>query len=196
VHLTSSLHFGICLGGSATLYVPFCIAEWTSPVTTKSLYIVPAPFTPVSTKPTSVYSRFAHPTARVIGGFGYIFKITKLQPEVQSFSAPMYLPALFYFNNAFSVTFNTRKLLLQHLTVVCILCPSKNAVGLLPSFCYLHQDTHSSYKKLAVLWFNEALCLVSSSVVADSFRLRNRQLLVAAKRYGQGYNVNKIDLNV
>ena len=29
----------------------------------------------------------------------------------------------------------------------------------------------------------EALYFVSSSVVADSFRLRNRQLLVAAKRY-------------
>jgi hypothetical protein len=41
--------------------------------------------------------------------------------------------------------------------------------------------THNStYKKLAVQWLNEALCFVSSSVVADSFRLRNRQLLVAA----------------
>jgi hypothetical protein len=44
---------------------------------------------------------------------------------------------------------------------------------------------NSTYKKLAVQWLNEALCLVSSSVVADSFRLRNRQLLVAAKRYVQ-----------
>jgi hypothetical protein len=43
---------------------------------------------------------------------------------------------------------------------------------------------NSTYKKLAVQWLNEALCFVSSSVVADSFRLRNRQLLVAAKRYG------------
>jgi hypothetical protein len=42
---------------------------------------------------------------------------------------------------------------------------------------------NSTYKKLAVKWLNEALCFVSSSVVADSFRLRNRQLLVAAKRY-------------
>ncbi len=41
---------------------------------------------------------------------------------------------------------------------------------------------NSTYKKLAVQWFNEALCFVLSSVVADSFRLRNRQLLVAAKR--------------
>ena len=42
---------------------------------------------------------------------------------------------------------------------------------------------NSTYKKLAVQWLNEALYFVSSSVLADSFRLRNRQLLVAAKRY-------------
>jgi hypothetical protein len=41
---------------------------------------------------------------------------------------------------------------------------------------------NSSYNKLAVQCLNEALCLVSSSVLADSFRLRNRQLLVAANR--------------
>jgi hypothetical protein len=43
-----------------------------------------------------------------------------------------------------------------------------------------------TYKKLAVQWLNEVWCFVSSSVLADSFVLRNRQLLVAAKRYGQG----------
>jgi hypothetical protein len=32
---------------------------------------------------------------------------------------------------------------------------------------------NSTYKKLAVQWLNEALCFVSSSVVADSFVLRN-----------------------
>jgi len=42
---------------------------------------------------------------------------------------------------------------------------------------------NSTYKKLAVQWLNEALYFVSSSVLADSFVLRNRQLLVAAKRY-------------
>jgi hypothetical protein len=41
---------------------------------------------------------------------------------------------------------------------------------------------NSTYKKLAVQWLHEALCFVSSSVLADSFRLRNRQLLVAATR--------------
>jgi hypothetical protein len=39
-----------------------------------------------------------------------------------------------------------------------------------------------TYKKLAVKWLNEVLCFVSSSVLADSLVLRNRQLLVAAKR--------------
>jgi len=33
---------------------------------------------------------------------------------------------------------------------------------------------------LAVQWLNEALCFVLSSLLADSFVLRNRQLLVAA----------------
>jgi len=42
---------------------------------------------------------------------------------------------------------------------------------------------NSTYKKLAVQWLNEALCFVSSFVVADSLMLRNRQLLVAANRY-------------
>jgi hypothetical protein len=41
---------------------------------------------------------------------------------------------------------------------------------------------NSTYKKLAVQWLNEALCFISSSAVADSLVLRNRQLLVAAKR--------------
>ena len=42
---------------------------------------------------------------------------------------------------------------------------------------------NSTYKKLAVQWLNGAFCFVSSSVLADSLVLRNRQLLIAAKRY-------------
>jgi hypothetical protein len=42
--------------------------------------------------------------------------------------------------------------------------------------------SNSTYKKLAVQYLNEALCLVSSSVVEESLVLQNRQLLVAAKR--------------
>jgi len=50
-----------------------------------------------------------------------------------------------------------------------------------------------TYKKLAVQWLNEAWCFVSSFVVADSLVLRNRQLLVAAKRYAQGQKPNNKD---
>jgi len=47
------------------------------------------------------------------------------------------------------------------------------------------RTANSTYKKLAVQWLKEALCFVSSSVVSDRLVLRNRQLLVAAKRYLQ-----------
>ena len=47
---------------------------------------------------------------------------------------------------------------------------------------------NSTYPKVATQWLNQALYSVSSSVVADSFRLRNRQLLVAAKFYRQSFN--------
>ena len=46
---------------------------------------------------------------------------------------------------------------------------------------------NSGFKKLAVQWLNEHLCFVSSSVVADSFVLRNRQLLKPPKRYSQWF---------
>jgi hypothetical protein len=57
----------------------------------------------------------------------------------------------------------------------------------------LHQEIkltahNSTYKKLAVQWLNQALCFVSSFVVADSLVLRNRQLLVAANRCMQAEN--------
>ena len=44
---------------------------------------------------------------------------------------------------------------------------------------------NSGFKKLAVTCLNEHLCFVSSAVLADSFVLRNRQLLKPANRYGQ-----------
>jgi hypothetical protein len=47
---------------------------------------------------------------------------------------------------------------------------------------YKKRRHNRTYKKLAVQWLNEALYFVSRSVVADSFVLRNRQLLVAANR--------------
>lgn len=39
--------------------------------------------------------------------------------------------------------------------------------------------------KKQVQWLNEALYFVLSSMGADSLYLRNRQLIVAAKRYSQ-----------
>ena len=39
-----------------------------------------------------------------------------------------------------------------------------------------------TYPQVAVQWLNEALCFVSSSVVADSLVLRNRHLRVAENR--------------
>jgi hypothetical protein len=50
---------------------------------------------------------------------------------------------------------------------------------------------NSTYKKLALQWLNEALCFVSSFVVADSLVLRNRQLLVAANRCATLWNVSR-----
>ncbi|NBV09635.1 MAG: hypothetical protein EBS09_11105 [Flavobacteriia bacterium] len=41
---------------------------------------------------------------------------------------------------------------------------------------------NKGFKKLAVQWLNEHLCFVSSVVLADSFVLRNRQLLKPPKR--------------
>jgi len=42
--------------------------------------------------------------------------------------------------------------------------------------------------KKRVQWLNEALCFVSSFLVADSFVLRNPLLRQAPKRYAQCFN--------
>jgi hypothetical protein len=44
---------------------------------------------------------------------------------------------------------------------------------------------NSTYKKLAVQWLNEVQFFNQTFVQVDSFVLRNRQLLIAAKRYRQ-----------
>jgi hypothetical protein len=49
------------------------------------------------------------------------------------------------------------------------------------------------YKKLAVQWLNEALCFAPSSVLADRFVLRNRQLLKPAKRCEKTKFLNYLD---
>ena len=68
------------------------------------------------------------------------------------------------------------------LFIVCHLLSNINkSINMTPSDSK-STTPNSTYKKLAVQWLNEALCFVSSSVVAESFVLRNRQLLVAANR--------------
>jgi len=42
---------------------------------------------------------------------------------------------------------------------------------------------NSTYKKLAVHWLNEVQFFNQTFVQVESFVLRNRQLLIAAKRY-------------
>ncbi len=51
-------------------------------------------------------------------------------------------------------------------------------------------SANSGFKKLAVQWLNEHLFFVSSVVLADSFVLRNRQLLKPAKRYRATADLN------
>jgi len=47
--------------------------------------------------------------------------------------------------------------------------------------CEIKTTANSTYKKLAIQWFHEALWFVSISAVADSLVFRKRQLLLAAK---------------
>jgi hypothetical protein len=53
---------------------------------------------------------------------------------------------------------------------------------LLERTIFIIQGAHSSYKKLAVQWLNEVQFFNQTFVQVDSFVLRNRQLLIAAKR--------------
>jgi hypothetical protein len=64
-------------------------------------------------------------------------------------------------------------------------CLSNRTADSKPDYRKEQRRHNSTYKKLAVQWLNEVLCFVSSFVVADSFVLRHRQLLVAANRYNQ-----------
>jgi hypothetical protein len=60
------------------------------------------------------------------------------------------------------------------------------------------QRTTTANRRLAkkrVQWLNEALFFVPSFVLADSLVLRNRQLLVAAKRYASCLVPNTLKLN-
>ncbi len=48
-----------------------------------------------------------------------------------------------------------------------------------------HRSDNRRLAKKRVQWLNEALCFVSSSVLANSLVLRNRQLLKPAKRQSE-----------
>lgn len=48
--------------------------------------------------------------------------------------------------------------------------------------------TNSTYKKLAIKWLYKVQFFNQTFVQVDSFVLRNRQLLIAAKRLVQGYD--------
>jgi len=61
-------------------------------------------------------------------------------------------------------------------------------IELLTKLCFSYSvdrrpACNSSYKKLAVQWLNEVPFFNQTFVQVDSFVLRNRQLLIAAKRY-------------
>jgi len=64
-----------------------------------------------------------------------------------------------------------------------------------------NHDRHGSFggnstcKALAAQWLIEALCFVSSSFVADSIELRNRQLLLAINRCQKDYKKSQVCLS-
>jgi hypothetical protein len=49
------------------------------------------------------------------------------------------------------------------------------------------RTANSTYKKLAFHWLNEVLCFLLNLLFAVGLVLRNRQLLVAAKRCPQAF---------
>jgi len=58
------------------------------------------------------------------------------------------------------------------------------------------QTHNSTYKKLAVQWLQDVQFSNETFVVTDNLRLRNRQLLVAAKRYAACYDDPNQDNNL
>jgi len=119
-----------------------------------------------------------------------LFQAATSQPTMQSLQESIFYPTHIKLKNKKFPTLQKNKTSF-HRTVQTLTDTDLNANCFEKSGCKLDTSTlrtdrrasgNSTYKKLAVQWLNEALCFVSSSVVADSFRLRNRQLLVAAKR--------------
>ena len=108
---------------------------------------------------------------------GIFFKRVFFSPTQEKF-----LPPFLFLIKLFSPT--------HRLTANSTSCAS-NVNRFLDSVCGLDTTAlrtdrrasgNSGFKKLAVQWLNEHLCFLSSVVLADSFVLRNRQLLKPAKR--------------
>jgi hypothetical protein len=79
------------------------------------------------------------------------------------------------------------------MTQLLTIFPAK--FGLTNSDRTVPHAANSGFKKLAVQLLNEHLCSVSSVVLADSFVLRNRQLLKPTKRYLQAF-VTTLDIKI
>lgn len=108
---------------------------------------------------------------------GNFFKRVFFSPTQEEFFSPRFF--LFFFSHHTGLVLNSTD--------------SASNVNLLGQNAYkldtstLRTDRRASgnsgFKKLAVQWLNEHLCFVSSVVLADSFVLRNRQLLKPTKRW-------------
>ena len=97
-----------------------------------------------------------------------------------------------YKANAFALTFafaTTHRQKQQKQKRVQATAPVQRRQTLQTRLTTLRKDRraadNSTYKKLAVQWFNEVQFFNQTFVQVDSFVLRNRQLLIAANRYSQ-----------
>ena len=107
------------------------------------------------------------------------FKRVFFSPTQEEFFPPLFF--LFFFRHRTGLVLNST----DSVSNVNLFGQSACKLDTTPLWTDRMASGNSGFKKLAVQWLNEALCFVSSSVVADSFVLRNRQLLVAAKRCKQ-----------
>ena len=113
---------------------------------------------------------------------GNFFKRVFFSPTQEEIQI-IFFPTLRFFNYLFSQ--NTLCNLTDNVSIVGKFEQSVCKLDTTNLCAVRRASANSTYKKLAVQWLNKHLCFASSSVLADSFRLRNRQLLVAANRYRQ-----------
>ncbi len=97
-------------------------------------------------------------------------------PPKEEFFPPLFF--LFFFRHRTGIVHNRTDIASN----VDCLGQSMSGLDTLPLRMDRRASGNSGFKKLAVHWLIEHLCFVSSSVLADSLVLRNRQLLKPAKR--------------